>query len=44
MKCEQSEKEIREWEEISLRLAAALEMLAEYPVPYPTECLPVLIF
>ena len=33
-----------EWEKVSDRLAAALELLEEFPVPYPPDCLPVLIF
>ncbi len=37
-------EQIEEWEQTSGRLAAALELLEEFPVPYPLECLPVLIF
>ena len=37
-------EETAEWEQTSGRLAAALELLEEFPVPYPLECLPVLIF
>lgn len=54
MKCKQckqrktatelSEKEVLEWTKTSTRLAVALAILAEYPVPYPTACLPALIF
>ena len=41
---ELTEKEVREWETTSAKLAVALAMLAEYPLPYPTACLPALIF
>lgn len=55
MKCKKSEPEPQEkpeltakeqlaWEEISGQLAAALDLLEEYPVPYPPECLPAVIF
>jgi len=37
-------EKIAEWEKTSGRLAAALDLLEEFPVPYPTDCLPVLIF
>lgn len=41
---ELTEKEIREWEHTSAKVVVAIAMLAEYPVPYPTACLPALIF
>ena len=37
-------KEMLAWEETSEKLSAALELLEEFPVPYPSECLPALIF
>lgn len=33
-----------EWEELSGQLDAALELLEEFPVPYPPDCLPAIIF
>ncbi|MBQ9502863.1 MAG: hypothetical protein IJU70_11950 [Lentisphaeria bacterium] len=37
-------EEIRDWEETSEKLSAALELLENYPAPYPPECLPAVIF
>ena len=37
-------KEIRDWEKTSEKLSDALKLLENYPVPYPPECLPVVIF
>ena len=37
-------KEMRAWRDTSEKLSAALELLENYPVPYPPECLPAVIF
>lgn len=41
---ELTEKEMRAWRDTSEKLSAALELLENYPVPYPPECLPAVIF
>ena len=43
-KPELTEKEMRAWKDTSEKLSAALELLENYPVPYPPECLPAVIF
>ena len=43
-KPELTEKEMRAWRDTSEKLSAALELLENYPVPYPPECLPAVIF
>ena len=33
-----------DWEQSSQQIDDALDLLEEFPVPYPAECLPALIF
>ena len=41
---ELTQEETAAWEQSSQQIDDALELLEEFTVPYPAECLPALIF